>query len=93
MNNVNSEDFNVTENRTPLEYDVTGGERGKYYQAYRRGHTVTIQQTDGTTVVHHYTRENGIVILDPDVREYFPNGEAVNHALRTLIHLIPKKHE
>ena len=27
------------------EYDFRGGVRGKHYQAYRRGHTVTIHKT------------------------------------------------
>lgn len=30
------------------------------------------------------------VILDPDVKAYFPDSKAVNDALRTLIGLIPK---
>ena len=29
--------------------------------------------------------------LDPDVRRYFPDSEAVNRALRGLIELIPEK--
>lgn len=32
-----------------------------------------------------------IVILEPDVYEYFPNSQAVNQALRTLISLVPEK--
>jgi hypothetical protein len=32
------------------------------------------------------------VTLAPDVWEYFPNSQAVNHALRALISLIPEKH-
>jgi hypothetical protein len=30
------------------------------------------------------------VLLAPDVREYFSDSEAVNEALRSLIHLIEK---
>ncbi|MBH8551558.1 hypothetical protein I8751_04035 [Nostocaceae cyanobacterium CENA357] len=75
------------------EYDFTDSVRGKHYQAYRRGHTVNIHQADGTTVVQQFTVENGAVILDPDVREYFPDAEAVNQALRTLISLFPKNRE
>jgi len=93
MNNVNSEQPDITDNDMLPEYHFTGGVRGKHYQAYRRGHTVTIHQTDDTTVVQHFTLEDGAVILDPDIREYFPDGEAVNQALRTLISLIPKKRE
>ncbi|PKO20902.1 MAG: hypothetical protein CVU38_17675 [Chloroflexi bacterium HGW-Chloroflexi-1] len=73
------------------EYDFTGGVRGKHYKALRDGYTVKIQQADGTTVVQHYKIENGAVMLDPDVREYFPDSNTVNNALRSLIALIPKK--
>jgi hypothetical protein len=73
------------------EYDFTGGVRGKHAAAYRRGHTVTIREADGTTVVQHFRPEEGAVLLDPDVREYFPDAGAVNHALRTLIGLVPRK--
>jgi hypothetical protein len=41
------------------EYDFTGGDRGKHYQAYRRGHTVTIHQTDGNDIVQYFTLEDG----------------------------------
>lgn len=75
------------------EYDFTTGVRGKHYQAYRQGHNVTIHQADGTTTVQHFTVEDGAVMLDPDVREYFPDGEAVNQALRTLMSLFPKNRE
>ncbi len=73
------------------EYDfanMEGGVRGKYYKAYREGHTVKIHKTDGTTVVQHFTLEDGAVMLEPDVRKYFPDSEAVNTALRSLIPVI-----
>jgi hypothetical protein len=73
------------------EYDFRGGVRGKHYQAYRRGHTVTIHKTDGTTAVQHFRLEDGAVMLEPDVRAYFPDSEAVNNALRCLIPLLPQK--
>ena len=76
------------------EYDfasMRGGVRGKYYKAYRDGHTVKIHKADGTTLVQNFTLEEGTVMLDPDIREYFPNSEAVNNALRCLIPLMPKK--
>jgi len=60
------------------EYDFSkmkGGVRGKYYKAYFEGHTVKIHKMDGTTVVQHFTLEDGAVMLEPDVREYFPNSE------------------
>ena len=73
------------------EYDFRGGVRGKHYQAYRRGHRATIHKTDGSTVVQHFTLEDGAVMLEPDVRAYFPDSEAVNSALRCLIPLLPQK--
>ena len=72
------------------EYDFRGGLRGKHYRAYRQGHTVTIHQEDGSTIVRHFAPEDGSVLLEPDVREYFPDSESVNKALRGLISLIPK---
>jgi hypothetical protein len=77
------------------EYDfasMQGGVRGKHYKAYRAGHTVKIHKADGTTVVQYFTLEDGAVMLEPDVREYFPDAEAANRALRSLIALIPQKH-
>ncbi len=38
------------------EYDfknMKGGVRGKYYKAYREGHSVEIHKTDKTTVVQY----------------------------------------
>ncbi len=73
------------------EYDLRGGVRGKHYKAYRREHMVTINKTDGTTSVQHFKLEEGAVLLEPDVREYFPDSEAVNRSLRGLSTLLPKK--
>lgn len=73
------------------EYDFSGGVRGKHADKYQRGHTVRILKTDGTTVVQHFTLEDGAVMLAPDVREYFSDSESVNDALRGLIGLIPRK--
>ncbi|MBI5303124.1 MAG: hypothetical protein HY868_13400 [Chloroflexi bacterium] len=76
------------------EYDFKNmrrGVRGKYYKDYRAGHTVKIHRTDGTTLVQHFQLEEGAVLLEPDVRKYFPDSQAVNQALRGLIALLPKK--
>src|SRR5437899_915811 len=73
------------------EYDFRGGVRGKHHKAYREGHTVKIHKTDGTTIVQHFKLEEGAVLLDPDVSEYFPTSESVNTPLRTLIALVPPK--
>jgi hypothetical protein len=75
------------------EYDFTGkkGVRGKYYQAYRSGHTVRINQKDGSVNVQYFTMADGAVMLAPDVLRYFPDSKSVNEALRSIIALIPKK--
>ena len=39
-------------------------------------------------MVNHYTLADGAILLAPDVREYFSDSEAVNEALRSLIHLM-----
>lgn len=77
------------------EYDFAGkkGVRGKYYKAYREGHTVKINKEDGSSEIRHFTLEDGAVMLDSDVREYFPDSESVNETLRSLIDLIPQKPE
>jgi hypothetical protein len=88
-----NEPNDLEDNNMLPEYDFSGGVRGKHYQAYREGHTVKVYQADGTVTVQHFTLEEGAVMLEPDVQEYFPDSEAVNKALRGLIALIPEKHK
>jgi hypothetical protein len=71
------------------EYDFSGGVRGKHYRAVQRGYKVIIHKTDGTTEERDYTLPEGAIMLDPDVRAYFSDGETVNAVLRGLINLIP----
>lgn len=75
------------------EYDFSGqtGIRGKYYRQLRAGYTLKVEREDGTNLVQQITRPEGTVMLDPDVREYFADAEAVNTALRGLIHLLPQR--
>ncbi len=73
------------------EYDFRGGVRGKHHETYRQGHAVKIQTEDGTVDVRCYTLEDGAVLLEPEVRQYFPDSESVNKALRALIDLVPAK--
>ncbi len=77
------------------EYDFTGmsGVRGKYYKAYRKGHTVTVHNQDGTATVQYFTQEDGAVMLEPDVRKCFSTSDAVNKALRMLISVFPCKNQ
>ncbi len=79
------------DNDMRVEYDFTGGVRGKHYQAMRAGYTITIRKADGTTVIKEVKPKEGAVVLEPDVREYFPDSESVNATLRSLIRLIRTK--
>ncbi len=67
------------------EADFSNGVRGKHYQAYRQGHSVTVHKKDGTTEIQYFTLAEGAIMLDPDVRAYFQDNDAVNQALRALI--------
>jgi hypothetical protein len=76
------------------EYDFSamkGGIRGKYFEAYREGHKVNIHKEDGADAVQYFKLEDGAVMLEPEVRKYFPTSEAVNKVLRTLIEIMPAK--
>ena len=91
MKKARSED---TQREMKDEYDFSkmkDGERGKYYRAYREGHTVEIVREDGGREIRTFQPEEGAVMLDPDVREFFPDAESVNRALRSLIRLIPER--
>jgi hypothetical protein len=74
------------------EYDFTGGVRGKHYRALQAGYAVTVHRADGTTIVREVTPKEGAVIIEPDIRTYFPDSKAVNKALRCLIPLLSQRH-
>ena len=83
----------TTEDMRP-EYDFStmkGGLRGKYYKAYREGHKVVVHKEDGTDTTQYFKLEDGAVMVEPDVRKYFPTSDVVNKALRSLIEIIPAK--
>ena len=67
------------------EYDFSGAVRGKHYRAYRTGHTVRIHKADGETEIHHFSLEDGAVMLDPDVKSHSRTSQAVNKALRAAM--------
>ena len=76
------------------QYDFSamkGAVRGKYYKSYREGHKVEVHKEDGTISVQYFKLEDGAIMLEPDVRKYFPSSESVNKALRSLIEIIPSK--
>lgn len=67
------------------EYDFSEGVRGRHFKAYCAGHTVEITTRDGSIETRRFTEEDGSVMLDPDVKQHFPDSESVNKALRSLI--------
>ena len=71
------------------EYDFAGGVRGKHYHALQAGYTITIHGADGMTVVKEVKPTAGAIVLEPELRRYFPSSESVNATLRSLINLIP----
>lgn len=91
MNNQNINTNNSTDEDMLPEYDFSQGVRGKHHKQYQKGHTVTICYQDGTKTTEKIEPEqqDNIVILDPDVKKYFPDSESVNSTLRSLIKLIP----
>jgi len=82
----------VEDSNMRAEYDFSGGVRGKHYRAMQAGYTITVHNADGTTVVKDVMPKEGAVILEPDIRTYFPDSESVNRALRCLIPLLSQKH-
>ena len=70
------------------EYDFRGGVRGKHYKALQSGYTIEIREADGTISRQQIKPGESAIILESDVREYFPTSEAVHTALRSLIKLM-----
>jgi hypothetical protein len=75
------------------EYNLEGkkGVRGKYAKAMQKGYSVRVVKEDGTVAVRDFVPKENAVVLDADVKVYFPDSESVNQALRSLIKLIPEK--
>jgi hypothetical protein len=67
------------------------GVRGKYARAMQQGYSVRVQNEDGSVTVRDFVPKENTVLLDPDVKAYFPDSESVNRTLRSLINLIPEK--
>lgn len=84
-------DNSITDDDIAPEYDFSAGERGKHAAAMRDGYTVVIHRSDGTSEVREVAPRPGSIVLDPEVRAYFPDSDAVNRALRGLIDLIPRR--
>ncbi len=89
-----SKQVSLNKDAIKAEYDFSkmkDGVRRKYYKAYRTGHKVKIHKMDGSTTVQHFTLEDGAVMLEPEVKKYFPDSNSVNNALRCLIPFLSGK--
>jgi len=73
------------------EYNFRNGVRGKHHKTMQAGHIITIHNADGTRTVKEVAPKEGTVVLEPDVRLYFPDSDSVNRTLRCLIPLLPQK--
>ncbi len=73
-----------------VKYDFSNAERGKFHRPLDKGYSVNINKKDGTSEVKQYVLTEGVILLAPDVAEYFPDSESVNEALRSLIQLMDK---
>ena len=73
------------------EYDFSTGERGKHHQTFERGFKVFIHKQDGPVEERDCDLPDGTSMLDPDLRDFFPDSHAVNRTLRGLLQLIPER--
>ena len=89
MKNPSSREVQDDEMRA--EYDFSSGERGKYAAKLKEhGYTIRTYRSDGTYTERTVLGEK-MVVLEPDVWEFFPDSEAVNKALREIISVMPQE--
>lgn len=83
----------IKDNDMLPEYDFNRkkGVRGKYAKALNQGYSIRVTKEDGTVSVMQFVPREDTVVLDPDVKSYFPDSKSVNRALRSLIQLIPER--
>lgn len=86
INKIQTEDM-----LSEYNFEDKKGVRGKYSESLQKGYSVRVLNEDGTVTVKDFVPKEDVVLLDPDVKAYFPDSESVNHALRSLINLIPEK--
>ena len=91
MKKANSKPLKENASDIKPEYDFTRAVRGRAYRPLHLGYTIKIHKADGTTEIQEVKPRSDAIILDPDVRAYFPSSESVNAALRSLIRLVPTK--
>ena len=78
------------ENSMKKEYIINASKvrHNPYAKARQQGYAVRIHHPDGTVEEREMpSKLEGTITLSPDVRAYFPDSEAVDKALRSLIAL------
>lgn len=88
MKKTISEEHLLADDQMRPEYDFREAVRGKHYFPLHEGYAITIHKADGTTEVQQMTCDPGIIRLEPDVQEVFPDAQTVNRALRSLMALM-----
>jgi hypothetical protein len=86
--------LNKTQNDDMLpEYNLEGkkGVRGKYVKDLQKGYSVRVVKDDGTVATQHFVPTEDAILLDKDLKAYFPDSKSVNKALRTLIRQTKKQ--
>ena len=75
------------------EYNLEGkkGVRGKYVKDIQKGYAVRVLKEDGTVATKHFVPKEDAILLDKDLKAYFPDSKSVNNALRTLIRQTKKQ--
>jgi hypothetical protein len=85
-------DMKKTGKEMQSEYDFTGGVRGKHHKTMQDGYSLTVHHEDGTVESREIVpTRDAVILLEPDLRPYFPDSESVNRALRCLVPLLPKR--
>jgi len=69
-------------------YDFKNAVKPRYAERFPDGAIITIKASNGSR--QKKVELKSMVILDSDITKVFPNGRAVNAALRHLIAAIPK---
>jgi len=65
------------------EYDLKGkmGTRGRYAKDLNEGYSIRVTNEDRTVIEQHFIPKEGAVVLEPDVKAYFPDSDSVNRVL------------
>jgi hypothetical protein len=62
--------------------DFSQGVRGKHSARFMQGYTVEITQEDGSVYVQRFIPDADAVVIDRDVRKYFPETTSINRVAK-----------